>query len=1177
MRRFIIAASVMLIAVSAFAKTSRGFTVDYSRPSDSEMRLDFKVADFTVSVVEKDGVKYSKISGAGSALTIDKGFAEIPYHASAVQLKDDKNVTMKFNSEDYSDIVLDYPLLPSRGIISRSQNIDEIPYAISKESINNEWYPGKISEMTEPFIMRDVRGTHVIIYPYQYNSSTKTLRIYKNITVSLIEDNSEPVNPLTVKPAKVASEMDGMYKSIFLNYNETKALPIGSQGEILVVYTPNNGGLAAIQPWIDWKRQKGFKVHTLEKANGTDLYVTQDIKNQYLANTNILYAQIVGDFPNLKSQVLNSVTSTTGAQDPMLGCTVGTDQYIDVVVGRFSVTTEAELTNQINKSINYEKTPTLAATWYEKGIGIASNEGAGSGDDGEGDQAHSDIIINNKLLPFTYASVSTAYQANSVTKATILGFVNDGRSLINYTGHGNYDCFQSIYGGYLYNTDVNTLSNSTKLPFVVSVACLVGNVEYTSTCFAEAWTRHTNGGAVGGWFSSISQPWLPPMKGQDYFNDILKGGYDYSTQPGDGTNVTEQRTTVGTICCNASNLMLAETPTDASTKDTQEAWLIFGDVSLQLRTDPPKQITNSNTTLLPGNYTTTVTATTGGAAIAGVMVTLYKGGVNYTGVTNASGTVSIDHGFSVGDDVTLTVSGFNLETEQSVLSVSGSIGGTFAINQTSLSYGNVPAGTSSIKPFTITNSHATETITGNITTPTGYSVAVASKEISKDIKNVLGYAVAPNSSKTFNLSFEPAAGQVYSGNVVVTSSDDAHPTQNIAVTGTGTVPEAEVSVTDITASAAPETAANRSFNINNTGLAELTYSIAINYTSGKDVKGSGGPDAYGYKWKDSDEPDGPDFVWTDISGTGTLASTWTAVSTYDAKDEGYSGPYNLGFTFNFYGVDYTQVYITSNGYLTFVAPNSTYTFTNAAIPTGAYPGSLIAAFWDDLEGTDQGTVHYQAVAGKFTVQFTNWPLYGGTAGNTYQMALNSSGKIEFFYNNMTSTLTSATVGIENAAGTIGTQIAYNAAYIKNSLAVQISATPEWLSLDNTSGVVSAGKGSVTIGATCDATGLELGTYTADLTVTTNDPDEGTVIIPVTFTVSNIVVPGTPSNVTTSVSGTDLTISWTASANATSYDVYSSTEPYGTYTLETNVATTSYTTTYTAARKFWYVVGKNATK
>ena len=64
------------------------------------------------------------------------------------------------------------------------------------------------------------------------------------------------------------------------------------------------------------------------------------------------------------------------------------------------------------------------------------------------------------------------------------------------------------------------------------------------------------------------------------------------------------------------------------------------------------------------------------------------------------------------------------------------------------------------------------------------------------------------------------------------------------------------------------------------------------------------------------------------------------------------------------------------------------------------------------------------------------------------------------------------------------------------------------------------------------------------------------------------------SVSTAVVGSDIRVSWTAE-NATSYDVYSSADPYGTFTLEGNTTNTYYDyTPGTTAKMFFYVVAKN---
>ncbi|HNK42695.1 MAG TPA: hypothetical protein PL002_16025, partial [Flavobacteriales bacterium] len=54
----------------------------------------------------------------------------------------------------------------------------------------------------------------------------------------------------------------------------------------------------------------------------------------------------------------------------------------------------------------------------------------------------------------------------------------------------------------------------------------------------------------------------------------------------------------------------------------------------------------------------------------------------------------------------------------------------------------------------------------------------------------------------------------------------------------------------------------------------------------------GGPDQYGYTWKDSNEPDGPVYEWIDITTTGTQLTGFA--------DDNVVGPFILGETFPFY-------------------------------------------------------------------------------------------------------------------------------------------------------------------------------------------------------------------------------------------------------------------------------------
>lgn len=625
----------------------KGYEVAFEQ-TGATMNLNFTLGDYSITKLVADGQTFSKLNFAGTVYTTDKGYAELPFIHAAVQLPPDRNVSLAVTGSKFVDYKLKTPLLPSKGTIYRDQDPNTIPYQVAPESIVNAWYPKQLADMIEPYIFRDVRGTNVYVYPFQYNAKAQVLRVYTDISVKLVENNSPAVNPLT-RATKVVAEMEPVYRSMFVNYTPNTlnwANELAEFGHILVLYTSRDA--TVIQPYITWKREMGYTVQTQQVATGTNVKTT--ILNAYNANTNILYVQLVGDWADIKSD-----TTARAPMDPMLGRVVGTDYYPDLIIGRFSASTTTHVTTQINKAINYEKA--TSGTWYDKAMGIGSDEGDGIGDDGEIDWYHQQVIRDYRLIPYGYPSTGFTLLKGTSTASQVTTAVNAGLGLINYTGHGSTTSWGTT--GFN-NTNVLALTNGNMLPAIISVACVNGAFHSTTTdCFAEAWLRHTGGGAVATLMSTINQPWTPPMRGQDYMNDMIVGGYSYTANPGNGIDTTYGKKTFGAITFNGMVLMYTESST-SSDLDTLKTWTIFGDASLLLRTKAPTAIALSNSTVTTGvAFTTRVTAGTTG--VANARVTISQGANIATGLTDANGYVTLNHSLTAGA-AKLAVTGQNLAT-----------------------------------------------------------------------------------------------------------------------------------------------------------------------------------------------------------------------------------------------------------------------------------------------------------------------------------------------------------------------------------------------------------------------------------------------------------------------------------------------------------------------------------
>ncbi len=203
---------------------------------------------------------------------------------------------------------------------------------------------------------------------------------------------------------------------------------------------------------------------------------------------------------------------------------------------------------------------------------------------------------------------------------------------------------------------------------------------------------------------------------------------------------------------------------------------------------------------------------------------------------------------------------------------------------------------------------------------------------------------------------------------------------------------------------------------------------------------SGGPDEFGYQWVDSDEAGGPVFNWIEISTTGTRLTALDCDDCYTWLD--------LPEAFEFYGISYSQMVVTSNGYLSF-DEDATYfpiSSTYSSFPDSDSPNAIIAPYNFDQDPADSpGAIYYQHFDGYTVIEWYEICQYPGSGSydpSTWEVILKYSTKeIIFQYLHTANLTTTLRMGIENEDGTIGLNMHSWSGDPPDSFAIRTRATP----------------------------------------------------------------------------------------------------------------------------------------
>ncbi|MBL0060792.1 MAG: carboxypeptidase regulatory-like domain-containing protein [bacterium] len=353
------------------------------------------------------------------------------------------------------------------------------------------------------------------------------------------------------------------------------------------------------------------------------------------------------------------------------------------------------------------------------------------------------------------------------------------------------------------------------------------------------------------------------------------------------------------------------------------------------------------------------------------------------------------------------------------------------------------------------------------------------------------------------------------------------------------------------------------------GVVQATPTIIGDRDGATPLDNFAGADAFGYRWKDSREPDGPVYAWSDIVASGSDAGL-TASDT--AKNVA------LPFPFVFYGVAYDSVSITTNGNLQFGAISLDP--LNTSLPSITTPNNMIAAFWDDLQPDAASRILYfsDPTHHRFIVQWDSMNIVASGGHCTFQAILYSYGDIVVQYRTLLGDVGSCTIGIENAAGTIGHSAAFNGTFLIPSLAVRFYKIPDWCSVPGQPYGLIEPNTCVSVPVLFNSAGLATGTYSGSLVIESNSVAQDSISFPLALTVIELLPPDSLTIRYDPLSA-QITFRWRANGFAPEFQLYSAIEFQGPYTtLEGTTTTNSITIPLNPANRtmFYKVVASAGT-
>ncbi|MBI4871524.1 MAG: hypothetical protein HY814_08150 [Candidatus Riflebacteria bacterium] len=467
--------------------------------------LDFEVHvnNLTATEVETPRGIFTQLNVPGSQHSSKLGAPALPVMHRLIEVPLGAKVKVQAREADVREYSLDElklagALMPRQP--SQPKSGPRVPFAYERSAYLTGGFQREERAAVEDLgLLRDKHLVLLKVSPVAYDPVRGVLEISRDVKVTLTIQGVDLKAAAKVKASYRSAYFDGVARSVLtppsLAKMEAKAVADG----VCYAIVADRMFEADLQPFIQWKRSKGFRVVVgyTDVIGASVAAITSFVHDLYNnpdpANGPPDFLLLVGDTAQVPSHDgKTDLDDETHITDLYYATVTPGDALPDILYGRFSARSSAELLPQIQKTLEYEKYQMPDPSFLREVVLVAGWDDSCTRPYGWPQHNYGVQNYFNAAHGFDDVSVFLTSGPNQY-EDDIRAAISSGCAFVNYTAHAN----ETGWADPSFTvSDVRNLQNTSKYPLAVGNCCRSNRFQ-VDTCFGEALLRGSGKGAIG--------------------------------------------------------------------------------------------------------------------------------------------------------------------------------------------------------------------------------------------------------------------------------------------------------------------------------------------------------------------------------------------------------------------------------------------------------------------------------------------------------------------------------------------------------------------------------------------------------------------------------------------------------------------------------------------------------